>query len=117
MNSNSLLQALPVRNTVEMIGPRLSSMNLWLADVGQIVSRVAAKQWVNDLIVGGLTRAGKATAAKADKATELERALVHLRRLYAESRDYVSTLMSERNERDAEQITQRKGYRVVEVSE
>ena len=31
MNSNSLSQALPFRNTVEMIGPRLSSMNLWLA--------------------------------------------------------------------------------------
>ena len=69
-----------------------------VADVGQIVSRVAAKQWVNDLIVGDLTRAEKATAERADKAVELERDLTHLRRLYAESRDYVSTLVRERDE-------------------
>ena len=69
-----------------------------VADASEIVARVAAKQWVNDLIVGDLTRAANAAATKADKATELERDLVHLRRLYAESRDYVSTLVRERDD-------------------
>ena len=69
-----------------------------VADVGEIVARVAAKQWVHDLIVGDLTRAERATAAKADKAVELERDLKHLRHLYAESRDYVSTLKRELDE-------------------
>ena len=69
-----------------------------VADVGQLVARVAAKQWVDELIVGDLTRAEKAAAVKADKAVELERDLKHLRHLYAESRDYVSTLEREREE-------------------
>lgn len=69
-----------------------------VADVGKIVARVAAKQWVDKLIVGDLTRAENAAAERASKAVEMERDLVHLRRLYAESRDYVSTLERERHE-------------------
>ncbi len=81
---------------------------LAVAAVARVVDQVSSWRQIDDITIEELAKGGNAAAARAcelttDNATlrtkivELERDHVHLKRLYAESRDYVGALERERD--------------------
>jgi hypothetical protein len=72
------------------------------AEIATLIGRAAAHQRIDDVVIDELAKGSGAAAAAACKLTAAlrtkEQDHAHLRRLYAESRDYVGALQRERDE-------------------